>query len=115
MNAIEYTNYIGKLLAHRGFKVVSPEGDLNLGIDLIIEKDKNKYAVQLKQQSSQFSKPVVNDIDREKHRYGCNRAMIITNNHFTEDATELAKAKGCVLVDRDTLAVWIRNFERKRG
>jgi restriction system protein len=113
MNAVEYTNYIGKLLAHRGFKVIPPEGDLNLGVDLIIEKNKNKYAVQLKQQSSQVSKPVVIAIDREKHRYDCNSAMIITNNHFSEDAAELGKSKGCVLVDRDTLAGWIRNFKKK--
>ncbi len=113
MNAVEFTNYIGELFANRGFKVETPQGTFNLSVDLIAEKNKVKYAVQLKQQSSSVLKPVLNEIEREKHRYSCSRGMIITNDYFTEDATEFAKSKGTVLIDRDTLAEWIKDFEKK--
>ncbi|HEX9830129.1 MAG TPA: restriction endonuclease [Thermodesulfobacteriota bacterium] len=115
MNPVEFTDYIAKVFEHRGFKVQTPDGSLNLGVDLITEKDNVKYAVQLERQSSSVSRPVLNNLEREKHRYGCERAIVITKAYFTEDAAVFAKSKACDLVDRETLSRWVSDFEKKRG
>jgi HJR/Mrr/RecB family endonuclease len=115
MNPIEFTDYIVKLLESRGFKVQTPDSSLNRGVHVIAEKNKLKYAVQVEQQSCSVSRPVLNNLEREKHRYGCERAILITRSYFTEDAAEFAKSTACDLIDRDTLSNWIRDFEKRRG
>jgi len=79
---------------------------------MIAKKNDHKYAVQINRQTGSVSRLLVSDIDREKHRYGCDKAMLITNSYFSEDVIELAKSTGCELVDRDTLGKWILDFQR---
>ena len=108
----EFENYIIRLLTHRGFKVETTNATLDLGINMIAKKNDHKYAVQINRQTGSVSRLLVSDIDREKHRYGCDKAMLITNSYFSEDVIELAKSTGCELVDRDTLGKWILDFQR---
>ena len=108
----EFENYVIRLLTHRGFKVETTGEKIALGVTLIAKKDDHKYAVQIERQTGAVSRLAVSDIDREKHRYGCDKVMLITNGYFSEDAIELAKSTGCELVDRDTLAKWVLDFQR---
>ena len=112
INRTEFENYIIRLLTHRGFKVETTGEKIALGVTLIAKKDEHKYAVQIERQTGSVSRLAVSDVDREKHRYGCDKVILITNSHFSEDAIELARTKGCELVDRDTLAKWILDFQR---
>src|SRR3972149_4951570 len=109
----EFENYVIRLLTHRGFKVETTGEKIALGVTLIAKKDEHKYAVQIERQTGAVSKLAVSDLDREKHRYGCDKVMIITNSYFSEDAIELAKSTGCELVDRDTLGRWILDFQTR--
>ncbi len=113
MNLDEFKNYVCNLLDRRGFKIEAPDGDFNLGVDFIAQKKNVKYAVQLKKQPSTVSSLAISDIEREKHRYGCNASMVISDNYFTEDAIQSASSKGCELVDRETLADWVEDFWKK--
>ncbi|HZX12818.1 MAG TPA: restriction endonuclease, partial [Thermodesulfobacteriota bacterium] len=88
------------------------DATLDLGINMIAKKNDHKYAVQINRQTDSVSRLLVSDIDREKHRYGCDKAMLITNSYFSDDAIELAKSTGCELVDRDALAKWVLDFQR---
>ncbi len=112
MSRTEFENYVIRLLTHRGFKVETTGEKIALGVTLIAKKDEHKYAVQIERQTGSVSRLAVSDIDREKHRYGCDKVMLITNSHFSEDAIELAKSTGCELVDRDALAKWVLDFQR---
>ncbi len=114
LDLAQYQKYIGALLTRQGFNLRTPEGSFNLGVDLAAEKDKCKYAVQIKRQTTPTSGAIVNDLEREKHRYGCDRSMIISNNYFTDDAVERAGSSGCELIDREKLGDWILQFERKK-
>ncbi|MGH7802483.1 MAG: restriction endonuclease [Thermodesulfobacteriota bacterium] len=107
----EFENYVIRLLTHRGFKVETTGEKIALGVTLIAKKDEHQYAVQIERQTGAVSRLTVSDVDREKHRYGCDKVILITNSHFSEDAIELARLKGFELVDRDTLAMWILNFQ----
>ncbi len=108
----EFENYVIRLLTHRGFKVETTGEKIALGVTLIAKKHDHKYAVQIERQTGAVSRLAVSDVDREKHRYGCDKVILITNSHFSEDAIELARSKGCELVDRYTLGKWILEFQR---
>lgn len=115
INRIEFEHYISRLLTHRGFKVETPGEKIALGVTLIAKKDEHKYAVQIERQTGLVSRLAVSNIDREKHRYGCDKVMLITNSYFSDDAIELAKSTGCELVDRDALAKWVLDFQTHGG
>src|SRR3989304_3699985 len=108
----EFENYVIRLLTHRGFKVETTGEKIALGVALIAKKNEHKYAVQIERQTGPVPRLAVSDVDREKHRYGCDKVMIITNSYFSEDAIELARSTGCELIDRDTLGKWILDFQR---
>lgn len=112
MDEAEFERYVSGLLAHKGFKVEKTRDSVNHGVDFIAQKNNLKYAVQLKRQTGTVSRVAVSDADREKHRYGCDRAMLIMNGYFTQDAMELSLSKGCDLVDRDALANWVVDFQK---
>lgn len=108
----EFENFVIRLLTHRGFKVETTDATLDLGINMIAKKNDHKYAVQINRQTDSVSRLLVSDIDREKHRYSCDKAMLISNSYFSQDAIDLASSKECELVHRDILAVWILDFQR---
>lgn len=115
INKTEFEDYVGGILTYRGFKVEKKGDCINLGVNFIAQKNNLKYAVQIVQKAGLVSRVAVSDGDREKHRYGCDRAMLITNGYFAQDAIELSVSKGCDLIDRDALANWIANFQKSNG
>lgn len=111
MDGHEFEHYVGKLLEHQGFKAEVTKGSGDLGVDVIAQKNELKYAVQVKRYNEPVSRRAVSDAVAGKYHYGCNKAMVVTTSHFTEGAKELAQSTECKLVDRDTLAEWILDFQ----
>ena len=104
----EFEQYVGKLMERRGYKtkVIGKAGDM--GVDVVAQNGAKKYAVQVKRYNNQgVSRRAVSDAVAGKEHYGCNAAMVVTNNYFRKGAVELAQSTKCELVDRDTLADWI--------
>lgn len=60
------------------------------GVDIVARKGRDKWAVQCKYYSSPVGIGAVHEVVGGKAHYGCNRAMVITNNVFTKPARELA-------------------------
>ncbi len=113
MQKTEFEDYISRLLAHRGFKVEGTKDPVDLGVDVIAQKNDLKYAVQVKQDAGLVPRLTVSDTVAGKYHYDCNTAMVVTNSYFAEDAIELARSTECELVDRNTLAEWIFDFQKK--
>lgn len=111
MSGTEFEHYVGRLLAHQGFgiKVTKASGDF--GVDIVAKKDGATYAIQVKRYSNSVSRRAVSDAVAGKEHYACNGAMVVTNNYFTKGAITLAQSTKCDLVDRDTLAKWILDFQ----
>ena len=107
MDPYEFEEFVGQLLKRRGYKttVIGKAGDM--GVDVVAQNEDEKYAVQVKHYSQPVSRRAVSDAVAGKDYYGCNAAMVVTNNYFTKGAVELARSTKCQLVNRDTLADWI--------
>jgi len=110
LNGTEFERYLFKIFETKGYSVSLTGQSGDLGVDLIAEKGEEKIAIQAKRWSSHVSRRAVSDVVAGATHYGCNKCMVITNLYYTGGAKELAKSTGCILVDRDTLAVWINEM-----
>lgn len=111
MSGTDFEHYVGKLLAHQGFRTKVTKASGDFGVDIIAKKDDVNYAVQVKRYSNSVSRRAVSDAVAGKEYYGCNGAMVVTNNYFTKGAITLAQSTKCELVNRDALAKWILDFQ----
>ncbi len=109
MNIPQFKNYVKNVLSAKGYHVKVFEGDLDFGVDYIADKGSMNYLVKIVADNMTTSKMVVNDILRDTSKYGCNAAMVISKNYFTEDALEFSKSSPSELIDRTTLGKWIKD------
>ncbi len=104
MTGIEFEQFTAQLLKRLKYKNVSvTKASGDQGIDVLAEKDGIKYAIQCKNYSKRLDNTPIQEAFAGKTFYGCDVAIVITNNYFTDGAIELAKSIGVVLWDRDAL------------
>ncbi len=92
---------VADLLKNAGFynvKVTVGSGDF--GIDVIGWYGDASYAIQCKKYSNKVGVSAVQEAYSGRSYYGCNYAVVITNNYFTPAAIKLAKSNGVILWDR---------------
>ncbi len=106
MSPEEFKSYTIDLLKKRGFTTALPL-ELSPIVDITVSKGDSDTAVSIIHQSNEVSKIAVNDIERDKQKFSCENAMVITNSTFSHDAKELAQVMGTTLVDKYELAKWI--------
>ncbi len=111
MTGIEFEQYLQRLLANQGYIVQVTQASGDLGVDLIASKDGDKIAIQAKRYSTNVSRRAISDAVAGMYHYDCNKAMVITNSYFSPGAKELAESTDCILVNRDTLAKWVNEFQ----
>lgn len=111
MSGIEFEQYLKRVLTYKGFSVSTTRVTGDLGVDLVAMGNGIKIAIQAKRYNSRVSRTAISDAVAGMYHYGCNKAMVITNNYFSPGAIALAKSTGCILVDRDTLAIWINEYQ----
>lgn len=104
MEGHDFERFTAALLRELGYervKVTPSSGDQ--GVDVIAYKDGKKYAIQCKRYSQKLGNTPIQEVHAGKTIYGCNVAVVLTNNYFTEGGKEAAKALGVELWDRDML------------
>ncbi len=109
MNIPQFKSYAKNVLSAKGYNVKEFKGDLDFGVDFVADKGGTNYLVKVVPDTMSTSKMVLNDILRDTSKYGCNAAMVISKNFFTDDALEFSKSSPCELVDRTALGKWIKD------
>lgn len=112
LDGTAFEAYVEDLLRRRGYRVQHTGKSGDLGVDLIAEKSRIRFAVQVKRQSQPVSRHAVSDAVAGMAQYHCNAAMVVTNNLFSPGAQQLARVNGCKLVDRNVLADWVLEVQR---
>jgi restriction system protein len=113
MTGHEFERYVAALLTHQGFETTVTKGSGDLGVDIIARRQDHSVAVQCKRRADDSSRTAVSDAVAGKHHYQCEAAMVVTNQHFTPGAHQLAESTECQLIDREALAHWITDFHRQ--
>lgn len=104
MSGNDFEKWCANLLLRNNFtqiEITPSSGDQ--GVDIIAVKDGKKYAIQCKRYNQKLGNKPVQEVHAGKTIYGCNIAVVVTNNYFTNGGKEAARALGVELWDRDVL------------
>ena len=111
---IQFEQYIMNLLKKEGYTNVKPtkiSGDY--GVDITAEKCGLKCAIQCKRYHNNIPIKAIQEIKSGKTYYKCDKAMVITNSYYTQNAKNLASRIGVQLFDRDDLIRIIKKHNNK--
>lgn len=95
-----------KKLGYKDIKVTKGSGDN--GVDIVAHLDSVSYAIQCKRYSGKVGNKAIQEIYAGRDLYGCERAIVITNSTFTEQAISSARRLGVTLWDRKFLDQMIK-------
>ena len=104
MDGLEFEKYLEALFEKLGYRVRRTPYQNDYGADLIVGKDGHKIAVQVKRYRRKIGVKAVQEAVAACGKYRCQKAMVVTNSYFTEQAKELARANRVDLWDRRKLA-----------
>lgn len=108
MEGHDFEAYCAELLQKNGFDGVEvTPGSNDQGIDIIAYQHGIKFGIQCKRYSSDVGNKAVQEAFAGSTYYHCNVAAVLTNQHFTTQAKDLAKRTGVLLWDRDYLDAMI--------
>jgi len=112
MEGHDFEQFTANLLRKLGYERVQvTPGSGDQGVDVIAVKDGKKYAIQCKRYNQKLGNKPVQEVHAGKTIYGCNVAVVMTNNYFTTGAVEAAGAVGVILWDRDAIQRMTRSME----
>ena len=114
MNGVKFEYYLADILRKRGFTNVKVTEKYDLGVDIIAQKDGVTWGIQAKRYNSIVKLAAVRAAYTALSHYKCERAMVVTNNYFSNPAKTLASETKTVLIDRDTLAKWVYEASQQR-
>ena len=109
MSGFKFEKLVGRLMEKQGYKVGNLRASNDYGVDLIANKGDDRTAVQVKRSKHKITRKAISDAVAGMKYYKCTKAMVVTNNRFTEDAREFARGTECILIDRSILLQWLNN------
>lgn len=116
LDGIEFEYYISNLLKEIGFlNVEVSKASNDYGVDIVASKDNYKYAFQCKRYSTSVNNTAVQEVVAGMNYYNCNKAVVVTNNYFTQNAIELARFNNVELWDRDKLISLIEKIDKENN
>ena len=96
MNGVKFEYYLAGILRKRGFTNVKVTEKYDLGVDIIAQKDGVTWGIQAKRYNSIVKLAAVRAAYTALSHYKCERAMVVTNNYFSNPAKTLAsETKNC--------------------
>ena len=110
MTGNEFEIFIGELFKKMEYKTIVTKASGDQGIDVIAEKNGVRCGIQAKCYSNAVSNSAIQEVVAGISFYKCDKAIVITNNYFTNSAINLAKANGVVLWNREMLKQKIRDL-----
>jgi restriction system protein len=109
MEGHDFEFFCAELLKANGFRCVEvTQGSGDFGIDIIAYDMRGlKYGIQCKRYGSNVGWHAVEEARAGAEYYGCDRAVVMTNNYFTRQAVEGAQKINVELWNRDVLTGWM--------
>jgi restriction system protein len=114
MGGVKFEYYLADILRKRGFTNVKVTEKYDLGVDIIAKKDGVTWGIQAKRYKSMVKVAAVRAAYTALSHYGCDRAMVVTNNYYSNPAKTLAAETSTVLIGRDELAKWVYEVSQQR-
>lgn len=105
MTGEQFEDFLALCYRKHGFDVKTTPKTCDFGADLLLtdRKTGQKICIQAKRYRNLVGEEAVQQTLSGREYYGCDKAMIITNSHFTEAAKALAKKCNIKMIDRSSL------------
>ncbi len=103
MSGKEFEKLLLLLFRKTGYRVSLTPDSQDYGADLILDKDGKKTIIQAKRCKNPIGVKAVQEVASAVKHYKANKAIVITNNRFTENAYNLARSNEVKLWDRKKL------------
>jgi HJR/Mrr/RecB family endonuclease len=103
MTGTEFEHFIALLFSKMGYETEVTKATGDQGIDVIASKNGKKIGIQAKCYSSSVGNSAIQEVVAGKNHYRLDKAIVITNNIFTDSAQQLAISNDIVLWDRNIL------------
>lgn len=103
MSGAQFEEFLCEYFNGQGYQCSTTKASGDQGIDLIAKKGELTIAIQAKCYSGTVGNHAVMEAVAGMKYYSANRCMVITNSTFSKSASELAKANGVILWDRQVL------------
>lgn len=110
MNPYSFELLLGMIFECQGFHVIETPKSGDQGADVLIEKAGEKIVVQAKLYTDTVGNKAVQEAFSAKEFFRCHKAMVVTNNHFTQSARQLAERNNVILVGRDQFERLLEDF-----
>lgn len=107
LRGYDFEQYLVDAFRLHGYQVTHMGGSGDHGVDLIVECQGIRVAIQAKGYESHVSNDAVQQAYSGKDIHGCQACMVITNSRFTRPAQEAASRLGCGLVDGSRLSALV--------
>ncbi len=100
-----FEDFIAQMFKDNGYKVKQTAYSSDYGADLILEKNKDRIAVQIKRyaKSNKVGVKDINQIIGARDYYGCKDAFFITTSSFTDKGKNLAQKSKCETVVMESI------------
>jgi HJR/Mrr/RecB family endonuclease len=103
MDGLVFEHYVADLLCRHGFENVSLTEQYDMGVDIIADKNGERWGIQVKRYSDIVKAAAVRQVVTALRFYGCERSMVISNSTYSNVAQQLADSNDCVLINRSEL------------
>lgn len=103
LNGEDFEKYLEILFHKLGYNVKRTPYRGDFGADLVLQKDGAQTVVQAKRYQRSVGVKAIQEAVAAKDYYQCDKAMVVTNSHYSQQAKKLAAANKVELWDRTQL------------
>ncbi len=103
LSGLEFEDFLKELFIDFGYKIKDLPYSNDYGADLIISKGFEEIVIQAKNYSGNVGNKAIQEVVSAKVYYKCDKAMVITNSYYTQNAIKTAQESGVILIDRGEL------------
>jgi hypothetical protein len=101
MRSVEFEQYLEEVFVVLGYHVDETKITGDQGVDLVVEKNNFKVAIQVKGYENSVGNSAVQQAYAGMAHYSCRGCAVITNSRFTTGAATLARSTNCCLIHED--------------
>jgi HJR/Mrr/RecB family endonuclease len=103
MSGVQFEFFLLKFFQHCGYNAEKTPVSNDFGADLIIEDYRGRCVIQAKRQRGTVGITAVQEVNLAKSFYQANKAMVITNSKFSNQAVKAANKSNIELWDGERL------------
>ncbi len=114
MSGHEFERFMADLFRKQGYTVQQTPGSGDQGVDLLVDIDGRKVAVQLKRWIQPVGNSAVQATFSGRFFHEAQEAWLITTSSFTKSAKEAARRTDVRLIDGNELSDWMRSLKDEK-